>query len=68
MMGPSDVVYVSYRGVLLKKNDISKCLWIFLIMIIRQYFVDCVIVLISEYRAQLQFIIFFIFCVVSSHQ
>ncbi len=29
---------------------------------------ECVIVLISEYRAQLQFMIFVIFCVLSSHQ
>ncbi len=46
----------------------SVYLWIFSIMIIRRYFAECVIVLISEYRVQLQFMIFFIFCVLSSHQ
>ncbi len=38
----------------------SLYLWIFSITIIRRYFAECVIVLISEYRAQLQFMIFFI--------
>ncbi len=40
----------------------------FSITIIKRYFIECVIVLISEYSAQLQFTIFFICCVVSSHQ
>ncbi len=47
---------------ILKKK---KIFWIFSIMIIRRYFAKCVIVLISDYRGQLQFLIFFIFCVVS---
>ncbi len=42
-----------------KKNPIT---------IIIRYFAECVVVLISEYRAQLPFMIFFIFCVLSSHQ
>ncbi len=49
----------------IEKKMISLFLGILSITIIRQYFV---IVLISEYRAQLQFMIFFIFCVLSSHQ
>ncbi len=44
------------------------CLFIYSIPIIRLYFAECVIVLISDYCGQLQFLIFFIFCVVSSHQ
>ncbi len=52
----------------IEKNDISIFWGIFSITIIRRYFAECVIVLISEYRAQLQFMIFFIFCVLSSHQ
>ncbi len=51
-----------------KKNSLSIFLGDFSITIIRWYFAECVIVLISEYRAQLQFMIFFIFCVLSSHQ
>ncbi len=51
----------------IEKNDISIFLWICSITIIRRYF-ECVIVLISEYRAQLQFMLFFILCVLSSHQ
>ncbi len=51
-----------------KKNDIS----IFWDFFRRRYFVsvfvECVIVLISDYCAQLQFMIFFIFCELSSHQ
>ncbi len=54
------------RGVRYWKKIIF--VWIFPITIIRRYFAECVIVLISEYRAQLQFMIFFIFCVLSSHQ
>ncbi len=46
--------------------DIEKN--IFSITIIRRYFAECVIVLIFDYRGQLQFMIFFIFCVLSSHQ
>ncbi len=38
------------------------------ITITRQYLAECVIVLISDYRGQLPFLIFFIFCVVGSHQ
>ncbi len=51
-----------------EKNDISIFLGIFSVAIIRRYFAECVIVLISDYRGKLQFLIFFIFCVVSSHQ
>ncbi len=50
-----------------KKKNLN-ILGFFSITIIRLYFADCVIVLISDYRGQLQFLIFFIFCVVSSHQ
>ncbi len=52
----------------IEKNDMSIFWGIFPITIIRRYFAECVIVLISEYRGQLQFMIFFIFCVVSSNQ
>jgi len=66
------VVKVCHRHSLgcaiLKKNHISIFLWIFSITIIRRYFAECVIVLISDYCGQLQFLIFFIFCVLSSHQ
>ncbi len=48
-----------------KKNDLNFFLSI---TITRQYLAECVIVLISDYRGQLQFLIFFIFCVVGSHQ
>ncbi len=50
--------------------DIEKKLYldIFLITIIRQYFAVCDIVPISDCGGQLQFFIFFTFCVVSSHQ
>ncbi len=41
---------------------------IFAITIIGRYFAECVIVLISDYRGQLQFLIFVIFCLNSSHQ
>ncbi len=51
-----------------KKKDISIFWGIFSITIIRQYFTECVIVLISDYRGQRQFSIFFIFCVLSSQQ
>ncbi len=57
---------LGHRGVRYwKKIYISIFLGIFSITIIRRYFAECVIVMISEYRAQLQFMIFFIFCVVS---
>ncbi len=55
-------LYGRQRCAILKKNDISIFFGIFSIMIIRRYFAECVIVLISDYRAQLQFMIFFIFC------
>ncbi len=48
-----------------KKNDLNFFLSI---TITRQYLAECVIVLISDYRGQLPFLIFFIFCVVGSHQ
>ncbi len=49
--------------------DIEQIISLFLsITVIRRYFAECVIVLISEYCAQLQFMIFFIFSVLSSHQ
>ncbi len=58
-----------YIGVCdIEKNYISIYIFFFSITIIRRYFAECVIVLISEYRAQLQFLIFFIFCVLSSHE
>ncbi len=50
-----------------KKREISILFWIFFNNEIRRYFAECVIVLISDYRGQLQFLIFFIFCVVRSH-
>ncbi len=53
---------------ILTKNYISIYFGIFSITIIRRYFAKCVIVLISDYHGHLQFLIFFIFCVVSSHQ
>ncbi len=60
---------VARRGVRYwKKNHISIFWGILSITIIRRYFAEGVIVLISEYRAQLQFMIFFIFCVLRSHQ
>ncbi len=49
-----------------KKKNLN-IFWICLI-IIRRYFAECVIVLISHYRGQPQFLIFFIFCVLSSYK
>ncbi len=51
----------------IEKKMISLFWGIFLITIIRRYFAERVM-LISDYRGQLQFLIFFICCVVSSHQ
>ncbi len=57
-----------YIGVCdIEKNDIS-IIFFFSITIIRRYFAECVIVLISDHRRQLEFLIFFIFCVLSSYQ
>ncbi len=53
-------------GVCNIETNISIFLGIFSITIIRRYFAECVMLLISDYCGQLQCIIFFIFCDVCS--
>ncbi len=56
------------RGVRYWKIIISIFVYFVSIKIIGLYFAECVIVLISDYSGQMQCLIFFIFCVVRSHQ